>query len=281
MFIDNQYVQAGFSAALSGLPQTANPLLNKAQPFALWEVGHTLATLLNSEDKLNNEPLERVDKSPYDQGQVAFAKGLPIVDCPYGNGDPHGTPTEQATAAARHEWRQGWADMKLKSERVVVGLSPDPVPGVYDAEQVNRCIVTDDSKSDTDSHVKDALEYASPGLMHQILGRGYRDVKPRMVPLIDQYSKQVGSSRIVIDRVDAYIDELGTVWVPPTAWAYMAACKALRDAHSERDKAYTRATELLRANTAEVERRRTAERSLKAIAEAISEVVAESDPNRV
>lgn len=69
-----------------------------------------------------------------------------------------------------------------------------------------------------------------------------------------------------IDKVDCFTDSNGTCWTPPTAWAYMAACRAL---HMTQDRLTSetvshakRVSELLAANNAEVERRRVAEAEL-------------------
>lgn len=50
-------------------------------------------------------------------------------------------------------------------------------------------------------------------------------------PIVDQDGNEVGRlDRMALGelyRVHAYVDEAGTVWTPPTAWAYRQACLAL------------------------------------------------------
>ena len=51
-------------------------------------------------------------------------------------------------------------------------------------------------------------------------------------PIVDQDGKQFGVARRTpeeMTRSEAYVDDRGTAWMPPTAWAYMAVCAA-RDA---------------------------------------------------
>lgn len=53
------------------------------------------------------------------------------------------------------------------------------------------------------------------------------------MPLIDQRGKRIGVARRTpaeLMRVDAFVDERGTAWMPPTAWAYFAVCKARDEA---------------------------------------------------
>ncbi|CAB4131744.1 hypothetical protein UFOVP131_15 [uncultured Caudovirales phage] len=241
MFIDDKYVQAGFTAGCEGLPATANPLLFDAQPRRLWEAGHSLALLLSSDPLIDNDELERVSKEPEDQGVVAFRAGVKLEDNPYGFGDPHGTSEEVATNAAHTAWDKSW---RLAQEQAG-WQSPEPAPGVYSEGQAEPSL----------------------GPLHsQRFGRGFRDVKPRMVPLVNQLGEQVGVSRLEIDKVDCFTDSNGTCWTPPTAWAYMAACRAL---HMTQDRLTSetvshakRVSELLAANNAEVERRRVAEAEL-------------------
>jgi hypothetical protein len=53
------------------------------------------------------------------------------------------------------------------------------------------------------------------------------------IALIDQDGKEVGygfSAYRDLLREDVFVDDAGTVWTRPTAWAYFAACRALRAA---------------------------------------------------
>lgn len=50
-----------------------------------------------------------------------------------------------------------------------------------------------------------------------------------VIPIVDQDGNRVGVSHKTPEelcRVDAYRDENGTVWTPPTAWAYYQVCRA-------------------------------------------------------
>lgn len=60
------------------------------------------------------------------------------------------------------------------------------------------------------------------------------------LPIVDQDNKVVGWSRVDAEslfRVEAHVDDNGTTWTPPTAWAYMQVCKA-RDAWQAKAEAY-------------------------------------------
>lgn len=49
-------------------------------------------------------------------------------------------------------------------------------------------------------------------------------------PILDQNGKHVGTAQKSIAdmfKVEAFVDDEGTNWTPPTSWAYYAACKAL------------------------------------------------------
>jgi hypothetical protein len=49
------------------------------------------------------------------------------------------------------------------------------------------------------------------------------------LPIVDQDGKNVGTANVEVAdmfKVEAFMDEEGTVWTPPTALAYRAACKA-------------------------------------------------------
>lgn len=46
------------------------------------------------------------------------------------------------------------------------------------------------------------------------------------IPIVDQDNKVIGHHD-TITSVQAFVDDQGTTWLPPTAWAYYAACKAL------------------------------------------------------
>ncbi len=200
MFIESKHFIAGFTASQAGLEKAANPLLMDAQPFAMWNLGHDYGELIKHEVSLNAEPLQEVEKSAVKQGEVAYAKGLKLIDNPYGFGDPFGTVEEQATHEARRDWISGWHNARAKAEQPTPSQDPDHKPTQTTALEFQR------------------------------FGRAYRDIKPRMVPIIDQNGKQVGSGTIDIMQVDAYVDDRGTAWLPPTAWAYYAVCLALRRA---------------------------------------------------
>jgi len=63
------------------------------------------------------------------------------------------------------------------------------------------------------------------------------------VPIIDQHREEIGIAHrkpADLERVDAFMDDNGTAWTPPTAWAYFAACQA-RDAAFEAGRAAERA----------------------------------------
>jgi len=50
------------------------------------------------------------------------------------------------------------------------------------------------------------------------------------IPLVDQNGKEVGAEYLSfaeLHRHEVHVDDKGTTWARPTAWAYMQACKAL------------------------------------------------------
>lgn len=55
------------------------------------------------------------------------------------------------------------------------------------------------------------------------------------VSIIDQDGKEIGHAHRSMRELtteEAFVDERGTAWMPPTAWAYFAACRA-RDKHRD------------------------------------------------
>lgn len=79
-----EYWLDGFTAAEQGLPETACPLLFKAWPRDAWMKGYAFYCEF-SQARLRHEPevLQRVNKTPFDQGIVAFDKEIDRADCPY------------------------------------------------------------------------------------------------------------------------------------------------------------------------------------------------------
>jgi hypothetical protein len=67
--------------------------------------------------------------------------------------------------------------------------------------------------------------------------REYADPDGRIpFQIVDQDGKRIGVARRTPDellRSEAFVDDRGTAWMPPTAWAYFAACRA-RDAQAAR-----------------------------------------------
>lgn len=59
-------------------------------------------------------------------------------------------------------------------------------------------------------------------------------------PIIDQDGNRVGIAHRLPEElcyVEAYVDDHGTVWTPPTAYAYAMVCKARDNDRAERDAA--------------------------------------------
>lgn len=111
------YFTDGYQAAEQGLPVTANPLLWKAWPYEAWGEGWGFFNIYSQLINIENEPLERIDKSPHEQGKIAAMKGIAMADCPYGEGTD------------RTAWQNGWlcaaeaeADLKLAA-MVKTGLT--------------------------------------------------------------------------------------------------------------------------------------------------------------
>lgn len=49
------------------------------------------------------------------------------------------------------------------------------------------------------------------------------------IPIIDQHKNVVGTAYVSPEDMahdEAFVDDDGEIWVPPTAWAYFAACRA-------------------------------------------------------
>jgi ribosome modulation factor len=108
MFINNDYVQQGFTAALAGLPDSECPLLFDANPRQLWLAGYTLGKLLDNEALIDPADLQRVDKDPVEQGSNAYKKNIGLIDNPYGYGDPSGNEEERNTHSCYINWQIGW-----------------------------------------------------------------------------------------------------------------------------------------------------------------------------
>lgn len=111
-----QYWVKGFSAANNGLPEDACPLLFAAWPRDAWLAGHRFQVEyrhVNVRD--DKEPLERINKTPFDQGKVAAIKGIAFGDCPYDQG------TDQTA------WQAGWISQQDKSDPLA------PARGIYNA----------------------------------------------------------------------------------------------------------------------------------------------------
>lgn len=105
MFVTNQYFVEGFTIATNGGDVRNCPLLFEGTPRALWLCGFQYGSLLH---KPNPDELVRVEKSPFEQGHLAFAKGQMLDDNPYGFGDPNGSEEEKAQNKIHHAWRLGW-----------------------------------------------------------------------------------------------------------------------------------------------------------------------------
>lgn len=102
------YFTDGYRAAEQGLPKEACPLLFDGWCMHCWMDGwsyHKSYSKILREANLSNEPLKRVDKSPFDQGTVAAMKGIGIHDCPYEKGPDW------------LEWRKGWLAVAREASR--------------------------------------------------------------------------------------------------------------------------------------------------------------------
>jgi hypothetical protein len=159
--------KAGYTARMSDLSQEANPFAFDAQPRRMWALGFQYADAKKEQAALNAEPLERVPAKPYEQGANAAKRGIDWRDCPYGSGDPHGSPEEQATNLAYTDWRRGHRDARQAKLKEAIS-EPQPTPGVNE-------------------HVADALDcrLAQP-MSYQAFGRAFR--KPNRNPLIIDFS---------------------------------------------------------------------------------------------
>lgn len=237
MFVINEHFIKGTVAALANMPKEANPYRFEGQPLAMWNAGHDYITLDRNEAELNAEPLKLADKEPEDQGRVAYQSSRKLEDNPYGFGDPHGTAEEVATNAAHTAWDKGW---RLEhDESVAMFERPDEatLERVWD-------------------NVQRQIEPEPIGFLPE-------RAKLVAVPVINQYGTQVGTASVAIDRVEGHVDSSGTTWLPATAWAYMAACRALRhtqDSLREQCAAHDkRVNELLAANSDLVVRAREAD----------------------
>lgn len=113
--VNNPHFIDGFQACKAGLPEEANPFLFLANPYRLWRYGWRTAAFSDmAEQGIHTLPgdneatgpdeatLLRLNKEPFDQGRVAFAKGIGLADCPYGPGSD-----------AAQEWGQGWHEARI------------------------------------------------------------------------------------------------------------------------------------------------------------------------
>lgn len=93
------YFSDGLAARYEGLPASACPLIFKAWPHDCWQLGWQLADIEHNvkSGNVEQEPLERILKRPFDQGQIAFMQGRAFNDCPYGLTTPDG-----------YNWQAGW-----------------------------------------------------------------------------------------------------------------------------------------------------------------------------
>lgn len=92
------YFSAGYDSAEKGLSRDACPLFYKAWPYYAWQDG--FQWFHQSQERIANqspEPYPVNEKTPMAQGEIAFAKGIAINDCPY---EPLGSYAAQ--------WAIGW-----------------------------------------------------------------------------------------------------------------------------------------------------------------------------
>jgi ribosome modulation factor len=139
MKTNNPNFKAGYTARMSDLSKEANPFAFDASPRRMWAIGWDYADAKKEEAAANAEPLERVPAKPFEQGQNAAKNGIDFRDCPYGSGDPHGTPEEQATNAAWVGWRAGHRatrEAKLGITPVDFGTGSDAV----NLQQIGRAL---------------------------------------------------------------------------------------------------------------------------------------------
>lgn len=94
----HEYFEQGYLARLNNLPITACPLLFKAWPYNAWRLGWQYSDLkINVRDgNVEEHDLERVEKTPFEQGGIAHKNGVAYADCPYGPGED------------RVQWLAGW-----------------------------------------------------------------------------------------------------------------------------------------------------------------------------
>lgn len=81
-----QYFNQGRLAREDGLPATACPLRFKAWPYDAWQLGWQLGDIEANVSNHEAEPLVENVKTPFEQGQIAFIKGIAFEDCPYDQG---------------------------------------------------------------------------------------------------------------------------------------------------------------------------------------------------
>ena len=101
------YFNQGYEARKRGLPHSACQLIFKAWPEEYWQLGWRLADIdaMVSKGNIQEQPLERVLKRPFDQGGVAYLNGVDLNDCPY---DP-------SSGDGLH-WQAGWIATKSANQ---------------------------------------------------------------------------------------------------------------------------------------------------------------------
>lgn len=111
ILLDNPHFIDGWQAYHVGLPPQANPILFEANPYRLWNCGYTVAKLIDlasqgvfdlpgddiGEGESEGPIYRRIEKSPFVQGQVAYAKCIALDQCPYG-----------LTSTDYSDWQAGW-----------------------------------------------------------------------------------------------------------------------------------------------------------------------------
>lgn len=99
MFEPEQYFTQGVEARTKGLPKEACPMIFKAWPEACWQLGWEYADICANvaSGNVEQEPLQRILKRPFDQGQIAFMQQIGFDDCPYSVTSPDG-----------YNWQAGW-----------------------------------------------------------------------------------------------------------------------------------------------------------------------------
>lgn len=102
------YFDKGYKARHDGLPHSACPLIFKSWPSECWQLGWRFADIETNarSNQMQEQPLERIFKRPFDQGGVAFLNGFSIDDCPF-----------EPLSADHLQWQAGWIATKDSSEK--------------------------------------------------------------------------------------------------------------------------------------------------------------------